>query len=245
MRRAMIAVAVGAFALLTAACTPNVTVENTGGTETGTPASGISVTGTGNVTGTPDTLTITFGVSVQRDSVAEAVAVAAERADAVMAVLTDAGISEDDIQTANYSIRPVYDYSNDTETVVGYQVNNSVNVKVRDIDSAGSLIDDVATAGGDEVTVSGVSFSIEENEELIEAARASAWIDAESKATQLAELAGVELGHPTFIDETYSTPPPPIALRDASFAVSEAVTPIAPGSQQVAVTLNVRFSIGN
>jgi hypothetical protein len=246
MRRAMMVVAIGGIALITAACTPEVTVENTDADATGAPASGISVTGIGKVTGTPDTLTISFGVSVRRDTVAEAVAVAAERADAIIGVLIDDGISEDDIQTANYSIRPVYDYSTDTEVLVGYQVNNSVTVKVRDIDSAGPLIDDIATAGGDEVTVSGVSFSIEDNEELIEAARASAWAEAETKAVQLAELAGVTLGSPTFIDETFSTPPPPIALSDASFAAaSEISTPIVPGTQQVAVTLNVRFSITN
>ncbi len=244
MRRTIIVAVIGVLALVAAACTPSVTVENTGTAPEGT-ATGISVSGTGKITGAPDTLTITFGVTVLADTVAQAVATAAESADAVIAALTEGGVAEDDIQTSNYSIFPRYDYRNDTQTLVGYQVTNSVTVKVRDLDSAGTLIDDVTTAGGDAVTVSGVSFSIEDNEALVEAARAAAWDDARAKAEQLAELAGVTLGIPTSIVETFSSPPVPYAFGEQSFAAeADTATPIAPGTQEVAVTLSVQYSIG-
>jgi hypothetical protein len=189
-------------------------------------------------------LTISFGVTVVEDSVTEAVAVAAESADAVIETLVAAGIADDDIQTANYSIFPRYDYRNDTETLVGYQVNNTVTAKVRDLDAAGSIIDDVAAAGGNTVTVSGVSFSIEDNEELVEAARTAAWEDAEAKAQQLADLAGVTLGSPTSIVETFSSPPVPIAFDERMVTLAaDTATPIAPGTQQVGVTISVEYSI--
>jgi uncharacterized protein YggE len=234
---------IGALALVATACTPSVTVENTGANAQGSPA-GISVQGTGKIAGTPDTLTISFGVAVTEDSVTAAVASAAESADAVMAALVSAGVADDDIQTSNYSIYPQYDYRNDTQELVGYQVNNTVTAKVRDIDAAGAIIDDVAAAGGDAVIVSGVSFSIEDNEELVEAARGAAWDDANTKAEQLAELSGVTLGSPISIVETFSSPPVPIAFNEASLsAVADTVTPIAPGTQQVAVTLSVEYAI--
>lgn len=243
MKRAITVAAIGALALVAAACTPSVTVENSGAPADGE-SSGISVSGSGKITGTPDTLTISFGVTVVEDSVTEAVSGAAESADAVIDALTAAGISEDDIQTANYSIFPRYDYRNDTETLVGYQVNNTVIVKVRDLDAAGTIIDDVATAGGNTVVVSGVSFSIEDNEELVEAARAAAWDDANAKAQQLADLAGVTLGSPTSIVETFSSPPVPIAFDEAALSVAaDRTTPIAPGTQQVGVTITVEYSI--
>jgi uncharacterized protein YggE len=234
---------IGALALVATACTPSVTVENTGANAQGSPA-GISVQGTGKIAGTPDTLTISFGVAVTEDSVTAAVASAAESADAVMAALVSAGVADDDIQTSNYSIYPQYDYRNDTQELVGYQVNNTVTAKVRDLDAAGAIIDDVAAAGGDAVIVSGVSFSIEDNEELVEAARGAAWDDANTKAEQLAELSGVTLGSPISIVETFSSPPVPIAFNEASLsAVADTVTPIAPGTQQVAVTLSVEYAI--
>jgi uncharacterized protein YggE len=243
MKRTIIVAVIGALALIAAACTPSVTVENTGTTAEGA-STGIAVSGTGKIAGTPDTLTISFGVTVLADSVTEAVTGAAESADAVIASLTAAGIADEDIQTANYSISPRYDYRNDTETLVGYQVNNTVTAKVRDLDAAGTIIDDVATTGGDTVTVSGVSFSIEDNDQLVEAARAAAWDDAMTKAEQLAELAGVTLGSPISIVETFSSPPVPVAYGEAALAVaSDATTPIAPGTQQVAVTLSVEYSL--
>lgn len=243
MRRATIVGVIGALALVAAACTPSVTVENTGADAQGSPA-GISVQGTGKIAGTPDTLTMSFGVSVTDDSVTAAVASAAESADAVIAALTSAGVAEDDIQTSNYSIHPQYNYRNDTQELVGYQVNNTVTAKVRDLDAAGAIIDDVAAAGGDTVIVSGVSFSIEDNEELVEAARAAAWEDANTKAEQLADLAGVTLGSPNSIVETFSSPPVPIRFDEVALsAVSDTVTPISPGTQQVAVTLTVGYEI--
>ena len=243
MKRTIIVGIVGALALVAAACTPSVTVENTGTTGVDT-STGISVTGEGKISGTPDTLTISFGVTVLEDSVTAAVAGAADSADDVIATLTTAGVAEEDIQTTNYSIFPQYDYREDTRTLVGYQVNNTVTAKVRDLDSAGSIIDDVAAAGGDTVTVAGVSFSIEDNEQLIEAARAAAWNDADAKAGQLAELSGVTLGSPTSIVETFTTPPIPYAVDGLTLsAQAESATPIVPGTQQVAVTLSVQYSI--
>jgi uncharacterized protein YggE len=243
MRRTVFVAIIGAFALVAAACTPSVTVESGEGT-TGDATAGIAVSGIGKIAGTPDTLTISFGVTVRADSVATAVSQAATSADAVVGSLAAAGIAPDDIQTTNYSIFPQYDYRNDAQTLAGYQVNNTVTAKVRDVDAAGSVIDDVVAAGGDTVTVSGVSFSIEDNEQLVAAARAAAWDDARTKAEQLAGLAGVTLGSPTSIVETFSAPPTPTPFNEATLSVAaDSATPIAPGTQQVAVTISVVYSL--
>ena len=96
---------------------------------------------------------------------------------------------------------------------------------------------------GDEIQVSGVSFSIEDDTELIAAARAAAWDDARAKAEQLATLAGIELGEAVMISESFSSTAPPAVYRDLA-AADEMVfeTPIEAGQQQVAVTLQVRFA---
>ena len=240
VKRLAVGLVAGA-AILIAACTPSVTVENTG-TE-GSTASGIAVSGSGEVFGTPDTLQMSFGVSVLRPTVKQAVADAATLADGLIATLEGSGVATEDIQTANYSIYPEYDYSSDERRLTGYRVSNTVTARIRDIDSAGSVIDAAVAGTGDEIQVSGVSFSIEDDEELISAARDAAWQDARAKAQQLADLAGLTLGDAVMISESVaSAPPQPIFRAAFEDSVAQSVeTPIEAGQQQVAVTLQVRF----
>lgn len=234
-------VAIAAASMLFAACTPDVTVENSGAD--GVTASGIAVSGTGEVYGTPDTLQMRFGVSVLRPTVEQAVGDAAALADELISSLGSAGVAADDIQTANYSINPEYDYSSDQRRLIGYRVDNTVVAKIRDLDSAGSVIDATVASVGNEIQVSGVSFSIEDDTELVAAARTAAWDDALAKAQQLATLAGIELGEAVMISESFSSAAPLPVYRDFA-AADEAVfdTPIEAGQQQVAVTLQVRFA---
>jgi uncharacterized protein YggE len=228
--------------LLLAACgqEPEVTVNAGSGDGD---ATGISVTGQGRVTGIPDTLTLDLGVAVLRDSVDEATGEAARLADALIAALSDNGVAEEDIQTSNYSIWPEWDYRNETQTLRGYRVTNTVTVKIRDLDRAGATIDAATAAGGDEIVVNGLRFSIEDNEELLELARANAWNDAEEKARQLARLAGIELGTPVSIVESVGQAPTPVPYRELADEAGAATTPIQPGEQEVTVTLQVRFGI--
>jgi hypothetical protein len=243
VRRLAIGLVAGA-AILVAACTPSVTVENTGAE--GATATGIAVSGRGEVFGTPDTLQMSFGVSVLRPTVKQAVADAAALADELIATLESSGVAGDDIQTANYSIYPEYDYSQDERKLVGYRVSNTVTAKIRDLDSAGSVIDAAVSGVGDEIQVSGVSFSIEDDEDLISAARDAAWDDARSKAQQLADLASLTLGDAAMISESVAaTPPRPLYQMSFDESVAESIeTPIEAGQQQVAVTLQVRFETG-
>jgi len=241
--RRIAVITIAAAALLGAACTPDVTVENSG--SDGEPANGIAVSGTGEVYGTPDTLQMRFGVSVLRPTVEQAVGDAAALADELISSLAATGVAADDIQTANYSINPEYDYSGDQRRLIGYRVDNMVIAKIRDLDSAGSVIDATVASVGDEIQVSGVSFSIEDDTELIAAARSAAWDDALAKAEQLATLAGVDLGEAVMISESFSSPTPPPIYRDFAAADEAAFeTPIEAGQQQVAVTLQVRFATG-
>lgn len=244
MRRSAIAL-LAVTALVLAGCSiggtsaPPDVIVNTGDTQTG-----VSVSGTGEVTGTPDTLEVSIGVSVRADSVTEATALAADKADAVISSLISSGVAEEDITTINYSIWPEYEYRNDTQKLLGYRVDNTVRAKIRDIDQAGDVLDEAVTAGGDEVRVSGLSFSIEDDAELVKAAREVAWNDAQTKAEQLAELSGQTLGEATSIVETVSRAPVPIAFDSVAGAAEEAVTtPIEPGTASVTITIQVQFGL--
>ena len=244
--RILIAIAAGAVLLASCGTTPQVVVQGAGAGEDGN-MTGISVSGTGEVAGVPDTLTVDIGVSVLRDTVSDAVSVAAELTDGLIGDFGDLGIGEKDLQTSNYSIQPEYFWPNNggQPTITGYRVVNTLSVKIRDIDRAGEIIDGAAARAGDEVTVSSVRFSIEDNEALIQAARTSAWENAADKATQLANLSGVTLGPAIAISETFSSAPPVIYYdeRAAADSAGGATTSIQPGSQTVTVNIQVGFSI--
>jgi uncharacterized protein YggE len=208
-----------------------------------TAMNGISVSGRGEVFGTPDTLTVTIGVSVGRSTVSEAVDVAAGRATDLIAALEGLGVAEEDIQTSNYSVYPEYEYrENQAPRITGYRVDNTLDVKIRDLDRAGEVLDAATAAAGDEVRVNGVSFVLEDNDALVVAARAAAWEDAKAKAEQLADLADVRLGAPLTISESLGSVPVPMFAR-AEVAPGDVATPIRPGQETVSVDLTVTFAI--
>lgn len=121
-------------------------------------------------------------------------------------------------------------------------MNNIVQAKIRAIDTTGAVIDAATAAEGDEMRVNGLSFSIEDNDELVSAAREAAWNDALAKAAQLAELSGQSLGEATSITETVSMPPVPVPYVTEA-AADRAETPIEPGTSAVTITLQVQFGL--
>jgi hypothetical protein len=201
---------------------------------------GISVSGTGEVTGKPDTMTIELGVSVRRNTVQEATTEASGAAAKLIASLTGAGVDEDSITTTRYSINPEYDHRNDTQVLLGYRVENTVRATISDIAGSGEIIDSAADAVGDTVRVNGISFGIKDDKTLIEAAREAAWNDARAKAEQLAGLAGRKLGPVTSVSETVGRPPAPMQV--ARLQAADSSTPLQPGSAAVSVSLQVDLS---
>ncbi len=166
---------------------------------------GVWVTGTGEVTVVPDIAVLNLGVYVQMETLEAAQAQAAESMAAIMAVLESYNINEKDIQTSNYSVSPVWTWTDDGQrTLDGYSVSNTVTVKVRNTDDAGSIIDDVVDAGGEYTVINGISFTVDDTEAYYTEARAKAIANAIAKATQIAELTGVTLGDPNYIVDNSS-----------------------------------------
>ncbi len=210
----------------------------------GSITNGINVSGQGKVTGKPDTLSVNLGVSLLRPTVDQATADAAAKATDIINAFKAAGVAEDDIQTANYNIYPEYDYSGAQQRLLGYRVTNEVRVKIRNLDTAGATIDAATAAGGDATVINSLAFSIEDNAELLQMARTAAWTDAEAKARQLAQLAGLELGSAISITESISYDSPPIYYERAAADEAGASTPIESGTQDVIVNIQVTFRIG-
>ena len=204
---------------------------------------GITVTGVGQFASAPDLMNVDLGISVLAESVAEGRATATERARALIGSLEERGVDSGDIQTLRYSIHPEYEHRDGHQSLRGYRVNNELKVALRDLGSAGEILDIAAEAGGDEVTINNVSFSVEDQTAVRGQARETAWSDARSRAEHLARLSGQALGQVVDIVETSGRPPGPGPVARMAMAADE-TTPIEAGSTTVTVTLQVRFALG-
>ncbi len=207
---------------------------------------GIWVSGQGKVSAAPDIAILTLGVEVQDTSVAQAQAKAADAMTSIQAVLRDSGIAAKDIQTRYFNISQVtrWDPERQESKVTGYRVTNTVTARIRNLDNVGKIIDAVAAAGGDYTRINGISFSIEDTTALLEQAREKAMADARAKAEQLARLAGVTLGSPTYISESGYTPRAPTPMIGKAESLAAGVeTPISAGELEVYASVQVGYAI--
>ena len=205
----------------------------------------VQVSGTGSVAGEPDLVVLGIGVSVERESVKQARAEAAEAMAGVIESLKANGLADIDIQTQHFSIHQRYDYSKGRREFRGYSVTNTVSAKIRDLDSVGNVIDNAAAAGGDLVEINSIQFTIDDPTKLKMQARVAAMQDAQAKAQTLATEGGVALGKPISISESGDYYPPGPFRAEAAFADDAAAieTPIQFGQLQITVRVNVTYEI--
>ncbi|MCL0058482.1 SIMPL domain-containing protein [Dehalococcoidia bacterium] len=208
---------------------------------------GIWVSGQGKVSVTPDIATLRLGIEAQADTVAEAMSRAAQSMEAVIAALEAHGVAEEDIQTFRFSISQAWEWDRVTgeRELTGYLVSNMVSATIRALDQVGLIIDAVVEAGGDLIRIHGIGFTVEDPTAHQEQAREKAFADARAKAEQLAKLAGLILGKPTFISEGMAHFPPPMPMppRMAMDMEVAPVTPIMPGEQEIIINVQVVFAI--
>jgi uncharacterized protein YggE len=211
----------------------------------GSNSQGISVSGEGRVSVAPDMALLNIGVSAKEDTVAEANSAVQAAMDRLLSSLKADGVAEEDIQTSQFSISPEYDYQFSQQKLTGYRVTHMLQVKVRDIDRAGEVIDGGVEAAGDLVQVNSISLTVDDTSAMANQARELAMADAKAKAEELARLADVELGKPVSISESSYTPSPPV-YYDRAVAEAGALgqTSISAGELEVVVSVQITYAIG-
>lgn len=203
-------------------------------------ARSLTVTGSGEVGAAPDIAIFSAGATIQA-------ATAREALDQVNAVVTkllsrarDLGIADRDLATRQIGVSPVYPNrrnSDEVPTPIGYQANNTVEITIRKLDTAGAVIDAMSTAGAN--SVGGLHFTIAESGEYKDQALRLAVQDAKRRAALIAKEAGVKLGPILTIQEAGDYAPQP-KLRAMAM---EARTPVAPGETTISASVNVVFSL--
>lgn len=202
----------------------------------------MTVSGIGRVTVVPDIASINIGVRSEAEAVTEALDSNTAQANAISRALQELGVAEDDIQTSNFNVYPSDRYDPMTGQVTGryFVVENSVNVKVRDLSSLGEVLTAVVEAGANNIY--GINFDVEDREAAIAEARQLAIEDAKAKAEAIAEESGVELGEILNIS-VYSGSTPTIYYDAKGGAYSEAAVPIAAGTLSITMEASLKYSI--
>jgi uncharacterized protein YggE len=203
----------------------------------------IVVLGQGKVSLKPDIATINVGAETRTDTVSEGKAEVDAKMASILTALKEAGVAEQDIQSAQYSIQ----YERDPMAMVReapaqegegkYRVSNMVRVTVHDVEKAADVLDAVVQAGANQMY--GVTFTVSDENTWESEARAKAMADARIRAQELAELAGVEMGDVLAVSEVVGGVPVSIMGLKTGMGGGG----IAPGELELGVQIQVTFAI--
>lgn len=152
----------------------------------------IAVIGSGTVEGTPDRCTLHAALNVMADSAAGAVSGCSEVVSKALAALQDGGVGPSDVRTTNLSVQDFFEQ--DQQRVTARVATYRLEVIIRRLDDVGKVLADLTAAAGDSFQVRSLNLSVGDTEPLMSEARRLAVHDAQRKAAELAEAAGVELG---------------------------------------------------
>lgn len=220
------------------------------------PISTISVSGIGEKSAVPDIATFSLTVTENAKTVAEAQAKATTKTNAAIKSLRDAGIADKDIKTSGYNINPRYEYVNGvcTSTIcnpgksvlTGYEVSQSIEVKVRDLAKAGDILTSIGSLGVQ--NVNGLNFTIEDINAAKAEAQAIAISDAKVKADKLARSLGVSIVRITSFGDTTTDPSyyyrGGVAMDMASAQSVKAPSPELPaGETKIISNVNITYEI--
>jgi uncharacterized protein len=215
----------------------------------------ISVNGKGEEVSIPDIATFSFSVTETGKTVTEAQEKATTKINATLKAVRDGGVDDKDIKTLSYQINPKYEYQNfpcsqyscppQKTTLTGYEVSQTIEVKIRDIKEAGELFTTIGSNGAQ--NISGLNFTIDDIETVKAKAREKAIKDAREKADVIANQLGVRLVRITSFSE--NTASPYFYARDMVGVSNQAAPEKAPspevpaGEQEIVSNVSVTYEI--
>lgn len=220
----------------------------------------ITVSGMGEVFAVPDRATFSVTIREEGAEVSDAQDKATEKANAIISYLKSSGVEEKDIKTVNYNVNPKYEWEQKAcvpgtycepgnQVLVGFEVWQSIQVKVQDPAQAGDLLTGVGSRGASEV--SGLSFTIEDEDALKSQAREMAIAEAEEKADALARQLGVSIVRVVgFYEDSYGYPEPYYAkggvMMDMAMSARAEAAPapeLPAGENKITSNVNVTYEI--
>lgn len=209
----------------------------------------ITVSGTGEVYAKPDLAITYFSVVTEDKTVAKALSTNTENMNAVIQSMKNLGVEDKDLKTTNFSIYPKYEwveatyyYPNGQRNLVGYEVTQSLEVKIRDLDKIANLLQAGADAGSNQV--GSLQFTIENSDDLKAQAREIAITEAKDKAKLLASQLDVRLVEITSFYESGSNPIfYTSAKADSSMESGGSAPQIETGENKIEINVSITYKI--
>lgn len=211
----------------------------------------ITVSGRGEVYGKPDLAITSFSVVTEKETPGEALDENAKKMNAVIDFMKEQGIEDKDLKTIGFAINPRYEwhetsaYPQGKRVLVGYEVNQSLEVKIRDMEKIGEIIEGATDIGANEV--GNLQFTIDKKEELEKQARNQAIEEAKNEAKELAAQLGVDLVRISGFNEIGVTP---IYERRRAYDIEESLRKmeaLAPeieiGENKIEVNVTIVYEI--
>ncbi len=206
------------------------------------------LSGEGKASATPDLAVLSSGVVAEGKTAREALDANTAAMTKLISSFKATGIEDRDIATSGFTVQPRYIYSQRNDgtqgppRITGYEVRNTVTVKVRDLTKLGGILDTAVTEGSNQID--GLTFDISKKDELLKEARKKALADARAKADLYAEAAGVKLGRLRELSEQAGSgypPPRPMAMRMEAKAAAD--VPVEAGEQEISVNIIATWEI--
>lgn len=204
----------------------------------------LTVSGEGRVEAPSDRARVSLAVVTEAETAREAANANTERMEALTAAVREIGdgVEGFELSTRNFSVYPVYRPGDQGDReIVGYTVQNTLEVSVDDVVVVGDLLDTALGAGANRV--SGLQFEVSEVSPYRREALQAAVSDARAEAEAIAEAMGMSVGTAVEVrggaDPTFPFQPP---MAAQTMALREAV-PVEPGAQTVTANVTIQYRL--
>ena len=212
----------------------------------------ITVSDTGEIYAKPDLALTTFSVITEEKTVAEALSKNTRKMNTVIDFVKSQGVEEKDLKTTSFNIYPRYEWYEEKEclvypcptgkrVLVGYEVQQSLEVKIRDMAKIGDIIQGATDAGANQV--GDLQFTIDKEDELKKQAREQAIEKAKTKAKELASQLGVNLVRISNFSESSIIPYYYGLEKAAAMGASEEAPQIETGENKIEVNVTITYEI--
>lgn len=210
----------------------------------------ITVSGTGEVYTRPDLALVVFSVTTEAETVAQAMSENTQKMNSVIEDLKDMEIEEKDLKTTNFSLYPRYEYRRESSiypsgerVLVGYEVTQSLRVKIRDLDKIGEIVQQATNAGANQV--GSLQFTVDDEDEFKNQARELAIQEAKDRAEAITDQLGVNLVRVVNFNESGYLPSYDYNLmKEAAVGGGgEAIPQIETGENKIQVSVSITYEI--
>src|SRR3989344_8677217 len=205
----------------------------------------VSLSGEGRIVAKPDIAKVSLSIVTDSPTSKIAQDENTKKSKVVTEYLKKQNIEDKDVKTTGYNIYPQYKYPQygGRPTITGYQVNQSLEIKVRNLDNVSNVLDGVVSAGANQVNQ--LNFEIDNPEKLKSEARAKAIADAKKKANELQSQVGISLGKIVNFSENTSGYPIPIYYDTKGMGMGGGGGgPSVPtGENEISVNVSITYQI--